>query len=222
MCGRFNLTANPRAIADLFGLPEIPELPPRYNIAPSQPIATVGHKADGEHRELTFMRWGLVPDWEKGRHPAGFISARAETVATKSAFRSAFKSRRCLIPANGFYEWRATPGGKQPYHFRLRNGDAFALAGLWTPWHGPERDILSCCILTTDANDLVRPIHDRMPVIHSPVEFGLWLDPAAEKAALQSILRPFPVGEMTAIAVSTLVNSPKNDGPELLLPTSPS
>jgi putative SOS response-associated peptidase YedK len=220
MCGRFNLTSNPKAIADLFGLLEVPELPPRYNIAPSQPIATVGLKPDRKNRGLTFMRWGLVPDWATGQQPSAFINAKSETAATKPAFRAAFKSHRCLIPASGFYEWKAAAGGKRPYHFRRPDGRPFAFAGLWSPWHGPQKDRLTCCILTTDANDTVRPVHDRMPVILSLADFAAWLDPTADPAGLQAILQPLPADQLEAAAVSPLVNSPKNDGPDLLKPAS--
>ena len=179
MCGRFNLTSNPRDVADLFGLADVPEMPPRYNIAPSQLVATVGLKPDGQNRGMTFMRWGLVPSWAKGERPSAFINAKSETAATKPAFRAAFKSHRCLVPASGFYEWKAAAGGKQPYHFRRPDGRPFAFAGLWSPWHGAEKDKLTCCILTTDANDTVRPVHDRMPVILSPTDFAVWLEPSA-------------------------------------------
>jgi putative SOS response-associated peptidase YedK len=175
MCGRFNLTASPTEVAALFGLKIIPHLPPRYNIVPSQLVATVGLEPDGVGRGLTFMRWGQVPLWSKGNRPAALINAKAETAATKPTFRSAFKSHRCLVPASGFFEWRATPTGKQPYHFRFKDGRPFAFAGLWEPWHRPDRDMLTCCILTTGANEVVRPVHGRMPVILLPVDFERWL-----------------------------------------------
>jgi putative SOS response-associated peptidase YedK len=155
VCGRFNLFAAPREVADLFALVDEPDLPPRYNIAPSQSVATVLIQQDRLRRKLVMMRWGLVPHWSKGDKPAAFINARADTVAVKPAFRDCFRKRRCLIPASGFYEWAKSGKQKQPYHFHRPDGSSFAFAGLWDQWAGTTGPVLSCCILTTDANDVV-------------------------------------------------------------------
>jgi putative SOS response-associated peptidase YedK len=216
VCGRFNLFAAPREVADLFALCDVPDLPARYNIAPSQMVATVELQSDRPGRVLTMMRWGLVPHWSKGDKPAAFINARAESAAVKPAFRDSFRKRRCLIPASGFFEWAKTGSAKQPYHFHQPGGSLFAFAGLWDRWTGPAGPIQSCCILTTEANEVVRPLHDRMPVIMPPADFDKWLDSKADPAGLEQLLRPLPANELQADAVSTLVNSPKNEGPELL------
>jgi putative SOS response-associated peptidase YedK len=168
---------------------------------------------DGSHRVLSLMRWGLIPHWaDDPKIGYRLINARADTVATKPSFRSAFKQRRCLIAADGFYEWQKRDGAKQPYLIRRADGEPFAFAGLWEHWHGADQEIESCTIITTDANDLMRPIHDRMPVILAPADYDRWLDPAVQKAdLLQTLLRPLAEGALTAILVSTRVNNPKND-----------
>lgn len=206
MCGRFTLFADQRLVLDHFGIRDAPALlTPRYNIAPSQDIAAVRQGTEG--RELVMLRWGLVPSWAK--EPAtGFpmINARAETVATKPAYRTAFRRRRCLIPADGFYEWKQADG-KQPYRFTVGDG-LFAFAGLWEHWQGPAGEAVeSCTILVTDANDLVRRVHDRMPVIVDPTDYAFWLDPGiTEPEALRPLLTPFPADRMRAWPVSRKVN----------------
>ncbi len=220
MCGRFTLSTPPKAVADLFGLADVPDLPPRYNIAPSQPVASV---RGGRSWSLDMLRWGLVPGW--ARDPKighSLINARAETVADKPAFRSAFRQRRCLIPADGFYEWVRDGGTPRGYHIRLADSAVFALAGLWESWLDPEgRAIETCCIITTTANDLVAPLHERMPVLIDPGDFGRWLDPACRSPEeLLPLLLPYPAEAMTAVAVGPLVNSPKNDDPNCLAPAA--
>jgi putative SOS response-associated peptidase YedK len=198
------------------------DLLPRYNVSPSQSVAAIRH-ADGR-RTLARLRWGLIPSWAKDpKIDYQCINARAETVATKPAFRSAFKRRRCLIPADGFLEWqKLSAKKKQPYHIRLRDESVFTFAGLWECWHPPEGEpVETCTIVTTEANDLVRPLHDRMPVILDGGDRDAWLAPDAEAVLLQPLLRPFPAELMEAVAVSTLVNSPKNDLPECLEPLAP-
>ncbi len=221
MCGRFTLFDSADSVAERFGLPDTPSLSPRYNIAPSQTVAAVRIPPGGGARELVPLRWGLVPSWAKD--PAignRMINARAETVADKPAFRSAIRRRRCLVPADGFYEWKRVNGRKQPYYIRLGDGAIFAFAGLWESWERPEHaSVESCTILTTGPNDLLRPIHDRMPVILSPRDYDLWLSPAVQDPeALAPLLHPYPPEEMTAFPVRTTVNNPKTDTPDLIEP----
>lgn len=214
MCGRFALTHSAEALAEAFALKKVPDFAPRYNIAPSQPVAVVV-LTDGTAQELKWMRWGLIPSWAKD--PAiGFklINARAETLSEKPSFRTAFKRRRCLVPADGFYEWQAIEGSKrkQPYFICMKDRQLFAFAGLWEEWQG-EGDILqTCTIVTTAANELMKPIHRRMPAVIEPANCARWLDPDASPQSLQSLLVPFSRDALTAYPVSTLVNSPKNDG----------
>ncbi len=197
----------------------LPLLAPRYNIAPSQPVPVV--RAADAGREWVNLRWGLVPSWAKDAKLAQ-INARAETAPDKPMFRSAFRKRRCLIPASGFYEWQATGGKrKQPFCIRLADDKPFAFAGLWERWEGPDGPVESCCILTTEANDLVRPIHDRMPVILDPRHFDQWLDPKQrDAAALAPLLRPFAVDAMKAYPVSPWVNDPRHDDARCLEPAA--
>lgn len=221
MCGRFTLIAPGEAIAEQFGLPEPLALAPRYNIAPTQPVAAVRRLRDSGRRELALFTWGLIPSWAKDISTGvGMINARAETVAEKPAFRAAYKYRRCLIPTSGFYEWQKTGRQKQPYFIHLLNEDPFAFAGLWEHWQGPDgSEIESCTILTTEANEMMRPLHDRMPVILDLQDYELWLDPSVQNGErLQPLLRPYPAELMAAYPVSTLVNSPHNDDPRCLTP----
>ena len=225
MCGRFALFHSAEAIAEAFRVEPI-DLPPRYNIAPSQPVAAIVQLHNEPKRKLHWLRWGLIPSWAKD--PAiGYklINARAETASEKPSFRSAFKHRRCLIPSDGFYEWQRLEGSKskkQPYYFSLTDNTPFAFAGLWERWESKEGDIVeTCTILTTDANDLVSPIHDRMPAILSPEDYNLWLDPNFTRSdSLQAMLKPYPAEAMKVYPVSSTVNSPKNDSPECNRPAS--
>lgn len=226
MCGRFTLRAPTSVVAQQFALFEISPLVPRFNIAPAQMVAVVrqaGAAASG--RELVWMRWGLVPAWAKNPSIGNrMINARAETVAEKPAYRGPLRQRRCLVPADGFYEWQREGRAKQPYFFRLPGDALFALAGLWEVWLGPqEQHLESCVILTTEANDLVWPIHDRMPVILPPESYALWLDPnLTQPAPLFPLLRPYPAQAMEAHPVSSRVNTPTNDDPRCVAPTVPS
>ena len=221
MCGRFTLTTPGDTLAEIFELSEVPDLPPRYNIAPSEPVATVRLPSGNAPRELVLLRWGLIPHWAKDPGVgARMINARSETVATNPAFRSAFRRRRCLVPATGFYEWQRQERRKQPVYIRMHDGQPFAFAGLWEHWEGPEgTPIESCTLLTTQPNDLVRPVHDRMPVILDPKDYELWLDPdVQDPARLQPLLRPYASEQMVAYPVSQLVNNPANDVPETIEP----
>ena len=216
MCGRFTLRSSGEAVAEAFGLAETPDLFPRFNIAPCQPVAVVRHEPRAEGRELALLRWGLIPPWADDPSVGDRLAnARSETAATKPSFRRAFRSRRCLVVADGFYEWRRTNGRKQPYFVGLRGDRPFGLAGLWERWEKGGEPVESCTILTTDANELMQPIHERMPVIVPPDQYGLWLDPRCQDSEkLAKLLRPFPAEGMLAYRVSTLVNDPRNDVPQ--------
>jgi putative SOS response-associated peptidase YedK len=218
MCGRFNLTAPGEEIAAAFGLDEVPLLSARYNIAPSQPVAAVGFQPRTGRRGLAELTWGLAL---RDAKPAErrLINARSETVAERPAFREAFRQRRCLIPATGFYEWEKRAGEKpRPWLFRLRSGAVFAFAGLWEPpLEAGGR--ATCAILTTDPNGLAEKVHDRMPVILPREAFAAWIDPSPDDPRLLTrLLEPFPDAEMTAYPVSTAVNSPANDDPSCIAP----
>ncbi len=216
MCGRFTQSLTGEAIAGAFDLADVPTWRPRYNLAPTQNIPAI---LLGESSDRTFksLRWGLIPPWAKDpAMGARLINARSETVTEKPSFRSAFKKRRCLVLADGFYEWQKTQGKKQPFYFRLESGQPFGFAGLWEQWPSPEGDVWqTCTILTTDANSLLRQVHDRMPVMLHPEDYDRWLDPQNhDTEALQSLLRPYESEAMLSYAVSPLVNSPTHDQPD--------
>ena len=228
MCGRYVLKANLPDIARMLGMdPDVladGELEPRYNIAPTTEVLACRSERPGE-KALARLRWGLVPHWAKA--PDGnyrMINARAETVAGKPAFRSAFRQRRCLIPADGYYEWKAVAGRKQPYLFTMKDGEPFCFAGLWERWHPPEGDPLeTCTIITTAANALGAEVHPRMPVILPREAYDRWLDPEATRAeAVLPLLAPFPPNAMTAYPVSTLVNNARVDEPRCIQPLADS
>ncbi len=221
MCGRFTLFDTAASLAEAFEVAEVPSLSPRYNIAPSQAVAAVRIPPSGGAREVVLLRWGLIPSWAKDPSLGDrMINARAETAAGKPAFRSAIRRRRCLVPASGFYEWKRTNGRKQPYYIRRPDGKPFAFAGLWETWEGPgQAAVESCTILTTSANELLLPIHDRMPVIVSPADYDLWLCPQVrDPEELARLFRPCPPEEVTAFPVGTAVNNPKTDSPQLIEP----
>lgn len=217
MCGRFAQRSDPKKLAKEFKVAEVPDLEDRYNIAPTQEILGVLESADG--REMKFFKWGLIPSWAKdAAMGARLINARSETVTEKPAFREAFKMRRCIIPADGFYEWQKTEGRKQPYFFQMKDESPFGFAGLWERWQGATgQAIESCTILTTEANEVLRPVHDRMPVILHPDDYELWLDEDVRKRELlKELLRPYPAEEMKGYPVSTEINSPHNQGATLI------
>ncbi|MBW4663383.1 MAG: SOS response-associated peptidase [Chroococcus sp. CMT-3BRIN-NPC107] len=219
MCGRFTLSQPTDAIASAFNLSQVLPLEPCYNIAPTQLIPAVLYPSELGERQLQMFRWGLIPAWAKDTAMgAKLINARAETVSEKPSFKAAFKRRRCLIIADGFYEWQRLEGKKQPYYFRLKSSQIFAFAGLWEYWKSPDEQIInSCTILTTAANDLLRPIHERMPVILEAKNYELWLDPQVENPEkLQPLLQPYQADLMTSYTVSTKVNNPKNNTPECI------
>jgi putative SOS response-associated peptidase YedK len=216
MCGRFTQFASAEQIAQAFGTQAPEELAPRYNITPETPILIVK-----EGRRLALAHWGFVPGWAKAWPERRSINARGETIAEKPTFRNAVKHRRCLIPATGFYEWQAQgKGPKQPFFFRPVHTDLFALAGIWEAWHGPEgEEVETAAIITTAANEVVAPIHDRMPVIIAPEDFDAWLDHSREgtQAAL-ALIRPAPPEVLEAVEVSTYINRPGNEGLKCIEP----
>jgi len=219
MCGRFTVILLPELLDMIYGVHTgLNAVEPRYNIAPTQPVMIVRQQLDGR-RELAHVNWGLIPSWS--RDPAmgaGLINARCETVAEKPSFRSAFRHRRCIIPASGFYEWRKTAGkGKEPWYFTSSDGNPLSFAGLWEHWQSSDgSEIESCAILTTSANALMKPVHDRMPVILPPEGFGPWLSYATRPGELRRFFAPCPPEALIAHPVSTLVNNPRNDFPELI------
>jgi putative SOS response-associated peptidase YedK len=228
MCGRFIQYSAPEVYAERFDLelgPEpVDQTRPRYNIAPSQPVLVVRVAEDGK-RHLGFLRWGLVPSWSKGPdNRYSMINARAETVAERPAYRTALRTRRCLIPAEGFYEWQAQPGGKQPYLIRRADRQPFAMAGLWEHWAGDAQTapITSCTIIVTAANAPIEAFHDRMPVVLSPDHYADWLAPAnRDGAAALSLLRPAPPADWVLEPVSRRVNNAREDDPGLMEPLPP-
>ncbi len=223
MCGRFTLTVDPADLQDAFSDYIFPaEFAPRFNIAPTQPILAIPN--DGKHT-ADFFIWGLIPTWAKDPSIGNrLINARAETLAEKPSFRGSFKYHRCLILADGFYEWKSQPGTKTktPYFIHLKNRRPFAFAGLWDEWNSPDgSQIKSGTIITTHPNELMASLHNRMPVILAPSAYAQWLDPAAQSPEnLQSLLKPYPPEEMIAHPVSTLVNNPAHDRPECVVPSS--
>ncbi len=223
MCGRFTLRTPAHRLAEAFGVDALPNLAPRYNIAPTQDVVAIRRGDAG--RELAMLRWGLIPGWAKDPAiGARMINARAETVAEKPSFRAAFRQRRCLVAADGFYEWRKTAEApkapKQPYYIRLESGEPFAIAGLWERWRDPAgQTVESCTLITTEANPELAPIHHRMPVILAPADYDAWLEPASADA-LHDLLRPYPGAEMTAIPIGRHVNNVRNDDPRCIEPAA--
>lgn len=221
MCGRFTRKENFKQLAETLGLSHLPPLESRYNIAPSQLIACVRTHLASQEKECIQLKWGLVPSWAKDSSIGNkLINARAETAADKPSFRRAFKQRRCVILADGFYEWKREGKVKQPYYIHLKDHRPFVFAGLWEHWEqGEETPIDSCAMLTTAANTLMEPIHNRMPVILPPEHYRVWLDPAMDKAKpLTDLLKPYPAEDMAAYPVSTLVNNPRQEGVRCIQP----
>ena len=221
MCGRFTLSQTAEAIYQTFHVNKIPDVEAQYNIAPTQMVAAVLYNPESNQREFQKLRWGLIPSWAKDLGMgAKLINARAETAAEKPAFRSAFKHRRCLVVADGFYEWQTKEGKKQPFYFHLKEGKPFGFAGLWEQWRSPQgEEITSCTILTTKCNELLQPIHERMPVILQQQDYSLWLDPQVQTPEpLQQLLHPYPSEAMMAYPVSTVVNSPHHNSPDCIKP----
>jgi putative SOS response-associated peptidase YedK len=220
MCGRFTLRTPTNEIVKAFGLTDAPDLQPRYNIAPTQQVVAIRLDPETGTRQLSMYRWGLVPSWtDDPKVGYSMINARAETVSKKPAYRSAFKKGRCLIVADGFYEWKKDGSSKQPFFIRLKDDEPFAFAGLCEHWHRGDLIIDSATIITTEPNELMESIHDRMPVILSPDDYDLWLEPDFHgQGKLLEMLKPYPAEEMEAFPVSTLVNSPRNESAECIAP----
>jgi len=225
MCGRFRLSRRKQVVMERFdAICDEPEWEPRYNIAPTQPAAIVRQHPQEPVRKLSMMRWGLVPSWAKDSSTAAsMINARSETASTKPAFSDALKHRRCLIPADGFYEWKRLGGSKQPFCFELNNGELFAFAGLWDRWRDASGTWLkSFSILTTTANPVTSAVHDRMPVILSPESYDLWLDPGMRDVAeVSQLLKPFAGHQMRCYTVSNRVNHVANDDEGCSRPVQP-
>jgi putative SOS response-associated peptidase YedK len=228
MCGRYSLTKLEELLRQftflrlLPGPVPVPPDMPRYNIAPTQPVLVI---ANNHPDRLEHFHWGLIPSWAKDPSIGPrLINARAETLAEKPAFRTALRRRRCLVPADGFFEWRVGPGkARTPMYFRLKTGEPFAFAGLWDVWQGPDGSLVqSCTLITSEPNELVKPIHNRMPVILPAVDYEKWLDPGEQEPGMfQGLLRPYPASEMLSYAVSRAVNSPRNDSPQCVEPAIP-
>jgi putative SOS response-associated peptidase YedK len=222
MCGRFTLTTTPEEVAEHFGIDPMPPLPPRFNIAPGQPIATVTRP--GAHARLELRLWGLIPAWAKDRKLGNrLINARVETVAQRPSFREAFRRRRCLVPADGFYEWAARAGGaRQPVHIALPGRRCFAIAGLWESWRDPQgKSIESCTLLTTGSSPQLHALHDRMPVILDPADYAAWLDPRpADEATLLRLARGGRDQGFELLPVSRRVNDVRVDDAACLEPAS--
>jgi putative SOS response-associated peptidase YedK len=222
MCGRYLIVTTPDAMRKLFGYAEVPNFPARYNVAPTQPVPIV-RVAEGR-REFALVRWGLIPAWVKDpREFALVINARGESVNEKPAFRNAMKRRRCLVPADGFYEWKTENGRKRAHVIRPRDGATLALAGLWESWMGPNgEEVETVAIVTTLASADVAHIHHRMPVIVPRDAFGFWLDGVnVDAATAAEIIAPAPEGLLESYGVSDAVNRVVNDGPELIAPAPP-
>ena len=223
MCGRFTLTVDPAEMAETFGNFEFPtQFAPRYNIAPTQPVLAIPNNAKNQ---ADFFIWGLIPSWSKD--PAignKLINARGETIAEKPSFRGGFKYKRCLILADGFYEWKSQPGAKTktPYFIHMKDRKPFAFAGLWDEWQSPDGGSLrTCTIITTEPNELMSSLHNRMPVILNPGDYDLWLDPAPQTPdKLIHLIKSYPTDTMSAYPVSTMVNKPGVNRPECILPAS--
>jgi putative SOS response-associated peptidase YedK len=224
MCGRYTLRS--RGKAKFYGVPaaELLFLAPRYNIAPTQPVPAIVVRANTEGggeggREIVLFQWGLVPSWSKAaKGSGGFINARAETLEQKPSFAESFLRRRCLIPADGFYEWKRSGKWKQPYFFQMNDESPFAFAGIWDKWQSHGHTLTSCAIITTTPNELLATIHDRMPVILTAEAYDAWLDDDADPRELKALLAPFPAAAMKSFPVSTKVNSALVDEAQLVEP----
>jgi putative SOS response-associated peptidase YedK len=220
MCGRFTTLFSPEGLKSTFDIQAPPAMPPRYNIAPTQQVWIIRGSVTGE-RYLSSARWGLVPHWAKDLSIGNrMINARCETVHEKPAFRQSIHTRRCIVPASGFFEWATTSSGKTPHYVTMRDGTPLAFAGIWESWKTSEgENIETCAILTTTANSLMAPIHDRMPVVLHQTEFELWLErPVNNPLQLQRLYQPYPAELLQEWEVSTVVNNPAHETPETIAP----
>ncbi len=217
MCGRYTLSTSGDELAQQFGISELSDWAPRFNIAPSQPVPVL--TCTQSQTQVEYMHWGLVPSWSKDKKLGSkMINARAETVSEKPAYRTAYRKRRCLVLADGYYEWVKQAGGKQPYYMRLRSDQPFAFAGLWEKWQSKDdSNYLSCSIITCASNGQLAPLHHRMPVIVEPTEYGNWLDDKTSIDSIAQLLKPLANGMLATIPVSTFVNSPAHEGPDCVI-----
>lgn len=217
MCYRFTLRAPPAVVAQFFDLTEWPAHTPRFNIALSQQLLAVRRDVSGQRTWATF-KWGLIPRWNREAKPKGFGNAQAETVHEKPSFRVAYQKRRCLVPADGFYEWEDVGGKKQPWHFHLASGGLFAFAGIWEAWRNPEGEVVeTCAILTTEPNELIAGMHNRMPVMLSAASMDRWTaETALDDATRNELTRPFPAELMEGLRVNPRVNNPRHEGADCL------
>ena len=222
MCGRYRLSRRKQIVEEYFDCPDWQDdWNPRYNIAPTQPVPVIRHNPKEPVRQISLMKWGLIPHWAKAPSVAtGTINAKSETATEKPAFRDPMKFRRCLIPADGFYEWKRTGGAKQPFCFEVNNGELFGLAGLWDGWKDASGNwVKTCSILTTTPNAVTSAVHNRMPVILDPARYDLWLDPRTnDVAAVSELLKPFDARLMRCYPVSTRLNHVENDDVECSRP----
>jgi len=220
MCGRFDLHIPKELLERIFGVSIFQDIPPHYNIAPSQQVVVIRITPDG-NQQVAFLKWGLIPSWAKDPSIGSkMINARSETVDVKPAFRNPLKYRRCIVPANGFYEWQKVEGKKKPLYVKMKDDGPMLFAGLWEHWKTPEgNEIESCTILTTNSNELIKPLHDRMPLILETGDMNLWLDPqVTDPGKLKPLFSPYPAEKMEMYPVSEIVNSPRNDTPQCILP----
>jgi putative SOS response-associated peptidase YedK len=221
MCARyiaFTEHVNPVLVADVFGLVEVPDVTPRYNVAPTQLVPVVGAKPDGR-RGMSSFKWGFVPHWvndpKDGHQP---VNAKSETVATTPMFRTSFAKKRCLMVACGFYEWTGPKGKRTPIHYQLKDGDPFAFAAVWDCWRGGAEPLFTCALLTTTPNELVKPVHERMPVILPRDAYAAWLDAKTDPDRLLELLKPYPAEDMVGTPANPAMNKPTFQGPECLIP----
>lgn len=220
MCGRFTLTVSPNTLSNLFNTEWSSPFKPRYNIAPTQQVPVVRSSPEDNSLHIDLLKWGLIPSWAKdpsiGSH---MINARSETLEEKPSFRTAFKHRRCIIPASGFYEWQMVDKRKQPYYISMNNNIPMLFAGLWDHWKAPDGTVIeSCSIISTSSNEIISSLHDRMPVILPEHDINAWLHSSTTADELKSLLKPCPSDLMQLYPVSNVVNSPKNDSPECIQP----
>jgi putative SOS response-associated peptidase YedK len=225
MCARYVRETPAAELAELFGVMSLPALDSSWNTAPTQNVLAIRAAPEGGQREGVLLRWGLIPSWAKDPSIGSqMFNARGETAREKPSFRSAFKKRRCLLPADGFYEWKKGPPPRQPFYFHMKDGKAFAFAGLFERWESQDGTAIeSCTMLTTTPNELVAAVHDRMPVIVSPNQYSAWLDPSdADMDSLQALVAPFPADRMDGHPVSRAVGNVRKNEPGLMSPEAAS
>ncbi len=218
MCGRYTVYHDALVLERAFGLAKVANLAPRFNVAPSQPVPVVGLKPDGTTRGLALLPWGLLPAWANDPKTQRPINARGETVHRLATFRDSFRQKRCLIPASGYYEWKRDGPRKQPFYIRRKDGGPLAFAGLWDFWTDGTSKLTTCCLITTDANELLAPVHNRMPVILNADQFEGWLNPTTDEATLRRWLAPCPPNGLETFPVGDYVNKATNEGPQCIEP----